>query len=421
MYSRQDIIEIFSTFMQLEDNGCWDWTTDPRLRRSMSNCLEQTPDAPTSDSFWAIYWHKFWLSAFDRVAEAHLSAYLQETCYWASKKMLSYCSGPRYQLTDCFQIAIAVIPKILKGYNSQRASSLKDYANVAFRSTLRDALRSSQEADICTDWALLRKLSKKRLEEALFRAGFAPETIERYHLAWMCFKALYAPTPATGTRRLSKPDSQLWDAIAQRYNRDRLLHLNSPGLESSPQDIEGWLLECARLARHYLYPFRTSLNECKPGSEGREPIEEIPAAVNLTLLEQAIDRERDEERQQQRQQLEAVLETAIFALNPQSQDLVKLYYRHNLTQKQIAARLDIKQYQVSRKLARARETLLKTLARWSQTTRNVALTSEQLQEASELLEEWLWGYYSKPPSTETAKFSRRVGADEEISPSPTSK
>jgi RNA polymerase sigma factor (sigma-70 family) len=399
MYSRQGLIDIFSTFMRLEDNGRWSWISDRRLRRSMEKWIEQVQDAPTSDSFWALFWHKRWLSSGDkRLAEAHLSAYLQETCFWAAQKMLVYCAGPCYQLTDCFQIAIAAVPKILKGFDAKRASSLKDYAHVAFRSTLRDTLRSSQEADICTDWALLRKLSKKRLEEALLRTGFSPETIARYYLAWMCFKSLYAPTQATGTRRLPKPDDALWEVIAQCYNRDRHTHLDSPGPEESPKALELWLLKCAKSARNYLYPVSHSPQPTSSGENGRESIEEIPTEFTPALIEQLIEREHNEERQHQRQQLNLVLEAAISALKPQSQKLIELYYRSKLTQQQIAAQLDLKQYQVSRQLARARELLLKALAQWSQKTWNVALTSAMLERTSEILEEWLWGYYSNQPS-----------------------
>ncbi|MDY6781992.1 MAG: sigma-70 family RNA polymerase sigma factor [Cyanobacteriota bacterium] len=393
MYCRRDLIEIFSTFMRLEEEGCRSWIADPRLRRSMEQCIEQVSDAPSSESFWALYWHQHWRSGPNRLAEAHLSAYLQETCYWAAKKTLSFCPSSRYQLTDCFQIAIAAVPKVLRGFDAKRASRLKDYAYIAFRSTLRDTLRASQEADICTDWALLRKLSQKRLEEALSRTGLNSQSIARYHLAWMCFKALYAPTQVTGSRRLPKPDSALWEAVAASYNRDRFRFLNSPGQEQSPQNLELWLVECAKSARNYLYPSSKSLNSPKSESDGRERIEEIAIEFNPALIEQLIEQERDEERQQQHQQLNGFLEAAIRALKPQNQELIELYYRSQLTQQQIAARLDLKQYQVSRQLARGRESLLKALVQWSQETRNIPLTSQMLQETSEVLEEWLWGYY----------------------------
>jgi RNA polymerase sigma factor (sigma-70 family) len=393
LHSPRSLIESFSTFMRLEDNTYQGWIADPRLRRSMENCLDRVDNTPASDLFWAMYWHQRWLSTSDRLAEAHLSAYLQEPCYWAAKKILSSCINPSYQLADYFQIAIAAVPKVLKGFDQGRSSSLKTYASVVFHSTLRDALRSSQEADICTDWGLLRKVSKKRLEEALLRAGFTPEAIARYHLAWMCFKRLYVPTPATGIRCLPPPNSQLWEAIAQSYNRERFFALDSPGSPGSPRSLKRWLLKCAKLVRSYLYPLKMPLNETLSGLDKPESIEAFGAALNWLLIEQLIEQECEEERQQQQQQLNTFLDTALSTLKPPSQELVKLYYRSQLTQQQIATQLDMKQYQISRQLARARQSLLKALAQWSQKTWNVALTSERLKQMSGLLEDWLWGYY----------------------------
>ncbi|MDY6786398.1 MAG: sigma-70 family RNA polymerase sigma factor [Cyanobacteriota bacterium] len=389
MYLNRSPIDLFSTFIQLKENNYGGWTANARLRRSMENCLERVADMPTSDSFWAMYWHQRWLSASEPLAETHLFAYLQEPCYRAAKRMRSRCLNPSYALADYFQIAIAAVPKILKGYNPQRSSSLRDYASVVFRSTLRDALRTSREADICTDWGLLHKLSKKRLEEALHRAGFSPEISARYCLAWMCFKSLYVPTPVTGVRCLREPDSQLWEAIAQSYNRDRLLHLDSPGSPGCPRSLKRWLLHCAKLTRIYLYPPKTSLHETLSSLDKPEFTIELGVDVHSALLERLMDQESDEERQQQRKQLNAFLATAISALQPQSKELIDLYYCSKLTQQQTANQLDMKQSQVSRQLARTRKSLLKALAQWSQKTWNVALTSEQLQQMSALLEEWL--------------------------------
>jgi RNA polymerase sigma factor (sigma-70 family) len=394
MYPRRCLIEIFSTFLQLDGDRCQGWITDPQLRRSMNACLKQIDNAPTSDQFWAIYWHKIWLSASSRLAIAHLSAYLQETCYWISHKTLSCFVSPRYQMSDCFQIAIAATPKILKRFNPQRCPSLKDYASVAFKSIIRDTLRSSQEVDICTDWALLRKLSKKRLVESLERAGFSPETIAHCQLAWTCFKTLYLPTQETGTRRLNRPDRATWEAIAERYNRDRQLYLDSPCPECSPETLEQCLLQCAKLARDYLYPPRTSIDEPRSSEGYQTLLDHLPSEVDESALEQLLEREEAERRQQQRSQIESMLSAGLSQLKPQSQALLQLYYSQELTQQEIAAQHDLKQYQVSRQLARARESLLKIFAQWSQQTLHITLTSDVLNNASKILEEWLQGYYS---------------------------
>jgi len=82
---------------------------------------------------------------------------------------------------------------------------------VSFTSVIKEVLRQRQEVDVSTDWALLRKLSHKRLE-SLQHLGLSPATIASYLLAWNCFKTIYVPTQASGTRQLPA-DPTTKDAI----------------------------------------------------------------------------------------------------------------------------------------------------------------------------------------------------------------
>ena len=202
MRPRSSVLEIFSTFLQFDAERFSGWATDPRLRRSMQSCLARSPQ-PESEHFWALYWYKVWLPQPTRLAEAHLSAYLQETCYWTAQKTITSFASSQYTLSDCYQIAIVRIDKVLKGFNPNQGFTLKNYASAIFSTVIREVLRQRHEVDICTPWALLRKLSQKRLVESLRScAGLSPETIATYVLAWSCFKTIYVPTPATPTRKL---------------------------------------------------------------------------------------------------------------------------------------------------------------------------------------------------------------------------
>ncbi|WP_448272191.1 hypothetical protein [Nostoc sp. DSM 114160] len=81
MQPRQGIIEIFSTFVQFDLDQFSGWATDAKLRRSMKFCLEES-STEKSDTFWALYWYRVWQTESSAVALAHISAYLQEVCYW---------------------------------------------------------------------------------------------------------------------------------------------------------------------------------------------------------------------------------------------------------------------------------------------------------------------------------------------------
>ena len=75
-----------------------------------------------------------------------------------------------------------------------------------------------------------------------------------------------------------------------------------------------------------------------------------------------------------------------------------MYYGQELTQQQIAEQLAVKQYTVSRRLTKSRESLLLALASWSKETLHISLTSDVLNYISTVLEEWLKVYYSHPPA-----------------------
>ena len=119
-------------------------------------------------------------------------------------------------------MAIAQLPKVLKGYDSTQGASLKTYASLKFRNALRDTLLQHQELNSRTDWGVLRKVSQKCLVEALQMAGLSTETIASYRLAWSCYKACHAPQTSQ-IRQLTTPDAQTWEAIATLYHQQRHL------------------------------------------------------------------------------------------------------------------------------------------------------------------------------------------------------
>ena len=394
MRLRQNVIEIFSMFLQFNDDRSQGWVTEPKLRRSMLRCLEQSPQQETSENFWALYWHKVWQTQPQTLAALHLSAYLQESCYWAAKKISTGFVSTQYTLADCFQIAIAKVDKVLLKFNSQQGFSLKNYASVIFASVIKEVLRQRQEVNVSTDWALLRKLSHKRLEESLQHLGLSPATIASYLLAWNCFKTIYVPTQASGTRQLPAPDPGTKDAIAALYNAQRTSQLHPPGSECSPQTLEKWLVACAKAARSYLYPTLSSINAPKPGQESEEWLDNLPQLQGESLLTNLIITEEEQTRQSQQAQINDALVAAIAKLDGETQKLLILYYKAGLTQQQIALQLQMKQYTVSRRLTKSRETLLHALAQWSQQTLHISLSSNVLKNISAVLDELLQNHYS---------------------------
>ncbi|MBD2774268.1 sigma-70 family RNA polymerase sigma factor [Iningainema tapete] len=394
MQSRQGIIEIFSTFVQFEGDVFSRWVSDPKLRRSMLNCLLKSNQEET-EAFWAIYWHRIWHQQASQLAAAHISAYLQEVCYWVARKMKMNLPG-KYSVADFFQTAIARIDKVLKGFNPQLSSNLKIYAEYAFSNVIKDWLRKRQEVDMCTDWGLLHKLSQKRLVESLRQAGYNSSTIASYVLAYLCFLQLYAPNDAATAHKLVKPDNATLQAIAKLYNTERLSRLNSPTPVCTPESLETWLLACAKAVRSFQYPTSVSIDTPLPGQETGELLDIMTGNFQESVLTEIIAQEEAETIAARSTQIKAVLSDALRKLDTKEQALLQAYYQQGLTQQQIAQQLGVKQYTVSRSLTRVKRTLLLALAEWSQQKLHTPLKSDVIDSMSNALEEWLVAHYCSP-------------------------
>lgn len=407
MTPRHDIIEVFSTFVQFASDRFAGWAVDPKLRRNMQYQMTQTPakhselDAvsnpvsdPVSDTVWALYWHRVWQTQPQNLALGHLSAYLQEPCYWIAQKMAMSLTGVPYRVSDYFQLAIADVPNILRDYRTDYGASLATYARLSFGNIIRDMLRQQREADSRTDWGLLRMLSQKRFMTALQAAGWAAEKIASAELAWLCFKTFGASQDSPATRKLAKPGPKDWEAIAQLYNSQRLRQLSPTSAALHPAQLEQLLTQCAKQVRAYLHPPTTSLNLNK-WDEGVGEIQDDLTDPAETPLANLILQEEMQERQAQRTQIGEVLATALGKLNAQQQTLLTAYYGQGLTQQQIAQQLDQKQYTISRRLSSARAALLLALSQWSQATLHMAPTSTAVKQMSLVLEDWLQAYYSQ--------------------------
>lgn len=391
MLPRQDTVEIFSTFIQFDYDRFAGWAIDTRLCRSMRQSLN-TITTVNSANFWALYWHQIWQQQPKGLAREHLAAYLQEVCFWSATKTISGFNSSQYSVSDCFQVAIARIDKVLKGFDRERGFNLKSYASITFANLIRELLRQQKEIDICSDWSLLRKLSQKRMIEALANAGLDRETIERYVLAWNCLKTIYVPERASSTRQLPKPQPETWLAIANLYNQERHTQLQQSTEAVTCEHLEKWLLICVKAVRSYLFPHVASINQPKPGYETGEIVDSL-VGVDQSLLVEMIAQEEIEQRSQQHTDINQFLTAIIKQLKPEEQKLLEFYYGLGLKQAEIAQELNTKQYSISRQLSRVRKELLLALAQWSQSTMHISLTSDILDNISSLLEEWLASYY----------------------------
>jgi RNA polymerase sigma factor (sigma-70 family) len=387
MHPRKNLIETFSSFIQFDGDRFHSWAIDGKLRRSMQAVVAKSPE-DTAENIWAIYWYRIWLSReIPDLVRGHLSAYLQESCFWSASKTAGTFSNTQYKLPDCFQIAIAQLEHILKSFNPNQGSTLKSYAGAIFGTVIRETLRQRHEIDICTTWGILRKVSQKRLIEALEAAGLSADAVDSHVIAWNCFKLLYSPNPNNTTRKLSRPDDSTWNAITLSYNSQTKANI-------TPQGIENLLLNAAKVTRQYLYPTVTSINATVGSGDTYEILDNIPSNEQESLLTEIIAAEEQENRSSQLTTMQQILIDTINQLEPQAQQILQLYYAEGEIQQNIAKILEIPQYTISRRLTKVRENLLKTLIQWSQEKLHISITPDLLKNTNAIMEEWLQAYYS---------------------------
>lgn len=392
MRVRQSIIEIFSTFLLFSDDKTSGWATDARLNRSVKAFLNNSDKS--SEEFLAVYWHKqSQTSKNPQLALGHMSAYLQESCYWAIYKLMPRLQESQEKLSDFFQIAIAGVPKILQACNPDISGSLKAYASTTFANLIRNYLRQNREVNFCTNWGLLLKISRKILIESLQNSGYDAPTVERYVLAWTCYTSIYLPQKSPQIRQRKAPEPEVWQKIAVYYNQTRH-QLSTSTPECTKETIERWIGECGTQVRKYLYPSVKSINAPKPGYDEGE-IQDDLVDTSSSLLIELIEKEEQATRLDQKNQINALLQEAVTKLDESATQLLQLYYQQNQTQQQIAKQLGVQQYTVSRKLSKTRESLLLTLTRWSQETLHITVTSDVVKYISATLDEWLQMYYTQ--------------------------
>lgn len=358
----------------------------------MQRQLTDDEECVKDDRVWAIYWHQQWLT--HRLAQSHLTAYLQEPCFWVARELTQRLSNSQYTLADYFQIANGEIQRVLKSFAADRGSSLKTYAKLVLTNALKDLLRQRQAADVCSDWALLRKVSKKRVGEVLLHRGVMEPVAAQYQFAWFCFKTIYVPTETSG-HQLPPPNGAVWQEIVELYNTKRQDQLIVPGGALTAAQIETRLTKVAQWSRAYLYPAMDSLNRSKSEQTGAGEVQDdLTDSTNESLLDAAIEREEISERVTQQTELQTILTQALAKLTPELQEILQLFYHDGLSQQELSSHLKLSQPTISRRIKTAEANLLAALLAWIEAKMNKIPDPNEIKVISLTLKEWLTEYYS---------------------------
>lgn len=370
---------MFSTFLKVSNNEDYPvWMSYPELERSMRNVIAQ--EQINNEEYWALYWRNKTLQDLASLAQKHVLAYFDEPCYWAAKTVQSKVGINDLTLMDCLQIARAVaafkIERILSQYNGR--SSLKTFAQLRICSGLLDHVREKQDVQKYTDWGLLRTVSKKALMLALQQQNIQQQEQSCYILAYYCFKESYVPVKGKSTGRLSEPNLEQWQALAERYNMLRSKHDIKKDISNS--DIKSLLEICIKAIRENAKPpAMVSLDDPNILSDKLLYIPENE--INESDLEVEFNSIRE------------VLENAFADLPPESQKMLILADGLELHQRDIGKLFGIEpQYKVSREIKKLHKLILQQFAKWSQKNLNIKLSDQEIDDKSKEMYQWLSPY-----------------------------
>ncbi|NJM74010.1 MAG: sigma-70 family RNA polymerase sigma factor [Scytonema sp. RU_4_4] len=314
------------------------------------------------------------VTASSSMARNHLSAYLQEACFWAAQKtyqrfkLLQY----KYSIEEYFQIANSGVnppEKIFKSFDFEYShTNIEGYAKTAiFRFINNTIYRHDLEAKRVkfSDYGLLKDLSHKELREALISKGITQAKSDTYYLVWQCFDEIYQPNQSQGSRSLEPPSQKHLKQIADYYNQ-RLNKIEISAVPASEEKIKEMLETCIQAARDYRTKRFIPLDNSDYMSDSTP-----------TLWDTAIQEE-------EREQVQSLIARLFEEIPETGQILLKLSQGLNLTQIEIANVLKNKfpelqkQYQVARQLGKYNNTFLKNfINEWNKIDPEIRLSDER--------------------------------------------
>lgn len=276
-----------------------------------------------------------------------LSLYLQPKCFYLSGK---WFSRQPEQREEYFSLALSQIsdPKaLLRGFDFARPhTSIRAFAEKVLEWAVTSDLRKrdgTERTKAMSNEGLLKRLSRRDLEETLSAAGKDAGTLHCYRMVLDGFREVYAEVRQKGrNQRLPPPTPEQLEAIAQYYSqrRSELPHL--PPLTVA--QVPAILAEICQLIRqsHSQETFHQQL------------LEEYPTQVDpWNALDTTTDRD----------QLHQRFAAAFASLPAPIQHLFYLRYGLGMTQSEICtvlgSVLQVKQqYGVSRLLEKQKRHLL---------------------------------------------------------------
>ncbi|WP_017295844.1 hypothetical protein [Geminocystis herdmanii] len=439
---RSSLVQKFSSFLLVEEiviEGkmpyvkC-QWREDVQLAR---NIAKNQLQLPTDENQCFLYW----LNKVNNnpYAKSHLVAYLQSSCYWAVQKFFAKIdlekdniATTQFYLTafDTVIEKTANIEQLTSKFNQFNPdySSVETYSEKWLRSAIYDTIYQIYGFGKYSQWGLLKNITKKLLQTALYTKGYNEKTINDYLLLWDCFQKVYSQNqPTLNNKKLTNPTPKQINDIIKLYqilSSQNLTPSSEIMTNLTPIKFEKIMTQCQEAVniyqqqRHinaYTYSFTTQ--EIDEENKDSNIITEADLSHNLDTKEK--DTEDDNLLSYlNRSEINLILKNQLKNLDYQGKIILTLNNGLGLNQSTIAILLDTHQTTVSRQRKsitasflkgltnQIRETLLQRIETSEETEKEQQkiekqqqkireITSPDIKEVNEFITSWLSNFFQK--------------------------
>lgn len=391
MRKRITLEEKYSTFIEVDgvkDYPYIGWISDDRLARNIKKFSEN--DRQINEQYFSIYLLKIARQNHNQesqkipnplIARHHLSAYLEENCYYQAREIYRKLQPYNYNVTKVgiFLMAreVAANPETFKDYNSS-LSSFSTYAGNKIYEKVIDKLRQGRDEEKYSDTGLLRHISLTKFQESLNLADIKEEEKKRCLLALKCFKKKYLPTEKQGNNKLKPPSEKDLEGFTKLYQN----------LSPEKEKITG--KEILRLLDICLEALKRARKKTFIPLDGIEIEKDWENVTNNNPIYQ-------QESLELQQQIHIVLVGLIQNFPDKAKKIFELEFGLNITQEDVGEYfLRITQGSVNKQIKTQRKKILKAVGIWSQDNWQITLSSEQLKVIDKELKPYLENYFRTP-------------------------
>lgn len=391
MQKRTNLVMQFSSFLCLKEESSsliTYWKITPELEQNMRQLLDRQQIIAENDDLIAQQFLECLRENQDNLKTKHLVAYLQESCFFATKKVYQRFKiyGNLFTWQDFFQWAnlfLASPTQLLAKYNRNRNYKLITYARSKIEAQLIDQTYQYMGWERASDWGLLKQLktgTRKKCLEMI--GGLKGSDLDKYLLVWECFNLIYSPKTVKKNQTLPPPSENHFMKVSEEYNFIcQKQNLNLPSL--SKEECTKIIHNCVEFARNYCNP--QTLNSS-------EYINNLTDEFNSSIQEKELKKE-------EHNQVNTVLNRGFSELDMEEKLLFYLWKGLQLTQTEIAEIMSLnyeefinEQYQVTRKINLTRRKLLEKLIEEILIDSQVELNQEKFKELKNPLDYWLTEY-----------------------------